>query len=187
MLKHRERYHAAFMAPTPAQTHCYEMLGGQAGGVGAVVVAEAPPELPLLDASFTLLRVWRETASQGWSGGPAPVDPEALWTSLLANIETGYRGYGSEIYRYDFTPLKVADFDRALRQVIETCNFDRPPEAHRFARVDNARDVEVGEGFRPPISGPYREAIAVLRKWNERIFVASTDAQRICVVWSTGA
>lgn len=187
VLKHRERYRTAFFAPPPTPIHFYEMFGGQGGGVGAVVIAEAPPELSLLDACFTLLRFWRETATQGWAGGPSPADPEALWTSLLANIETGYRGYASEIYRYDFTPMKVVDFDRAMRQVIETCYFDRPPEAKRLARRDNARDVEVREGFRPPIAGPYREAIAVLHKWNERVFVASTDTQRICVVWSTGA
>lgn len=177
----------AFLAPPPTPICCYEMFGGQLGGVGAVIIAEAPRELPLLDACFTLLRFWRETASQGWSGGPRPVELDALWASLLSNIETGYPGYSTEIYRYEFTPMKVDEFDRALRQVIKTCAFERPPGAKALARLDNERDVEVDEGFRPPIRGPYREAIAVLRRWNDRIFVASTDTQRVCVVWSTGA
>lgn len=167
--------------------HCYEMIGGEGGGVGAVVVAEAPPELPLLDATFPLLRFWRETASQGWSGSPRPEAPEALWDALWANIETGYRGYASEIYRFDFTPMKVVAFDGALRQVVDTCMFGLPPDAKRVARLDNAHDVEISEGFRPPIVGPYREAIALLRKWNHRVLVAATDTQRVGVVWATGA
>ncbi len=187
VLKHLERYRSAFVEPLAMPARCYEMFGGQLGGVCAVVVAEAPPELALLDATFMLLRAWRDTASQGWSGGPRKTPPEELWSALRTNIETGHPGYGREIYRYEFTPMKVAEFDRALRQVIATCAFGRLPEATRVARVDNERDVEVGDGFRPPIRGPYREAVAVLHKWNDRILVASTDTQRVCVVWSTGA
>lgn len=187
VLKHRERYRAAFLSPPPTPIHCYEMFGGEGGGVGAVVVADAPSELPLLDACFTLLRFWRETASQGWSGGPRRADPEALWASLWSNIESGYRGDASKVYRYDFMPMKVVEFERALRQIVSACAFDRRPGARPIARLDDQREVEIDEGFRPPISGPYREAIAVLHEWNERLLAASTDTQRVCVVWSTGA
>lgn len=187
VMKHRERYRSAFIDPLAMPFHCYEMIGGQGGGVGAVVVAESPSDLSLLDAAFMLLRFWRDTASQGWSGGPRKTPPEELWSDLWTLIETGYRGYASQIYRYEFTPMKVDDFDRGLRQIVDTIAFDRAPEKRLIATIDNEREVEVGEGFRPPVVGPYREAIAVLHKWNSRTFVARTDTQRICVMWSTGA
>ena len=187
VLKHRERYRSAFIDPLAMPFHCYEMFGGQGGGIGAVVVAESPSDLSLLDAAFMLLRFWRDTASQGWSGGPRKTPPEKLWSDLWELIETGYQGYASEVYRYEFTPMKVADFDRELRQIIDTVAFDRPPEKRLTAKIDNEREVAVGEGFRPPIVGSYREAIAILSKWNTRLLVARTDTLRVLVVWATGA